>query len=82
MSARSFTFRSTSSPRHLAFGVARDGVRSPDTIMLWMLATKPITVVALAQVWERGKIALDDPVAKYIPAFGAKGRSSSPSVTC
>jgi CubicO group peptidase (beta-lactamase class C family) len=59
----------------LAFGMARDGVpMTPDTIMLWMSATKPITVVAVAQVWERGKIALDDPVAKYIPAFGAKGK--------
>jgi CubicO group peptidase (beta-lactamase class C family) len=59
----------------LAFGIARDGVpMTPDTIMLWMSATKPITVVALAQVWERGKIALDDPVAKYIPAFGIKGK--------
>lgn len=59
----------------LAFGMARDGVAmTPDTIMLWMSATKPITVIALAQVWERGKIALDDPVAKYIPAFGAKGK--------
>src|SRR5580704_9395308 len=59
----------------LAFGMARDGVAmTPDTIMLWMSATKPITVIALAQVWERGKIALDDPVAKYIPAFGARGK--------
>ena len=59
----------------LAFGIAREGVpMTPDTIMLWMSATKPITVVALAQVWERGKIALDDLVAKYIPAFGAKGK--------
>ena len=49
----------------LAFGMARDGVpMTPETIMLWMSATKPITVVALAQVWERGKIALDDRVAK------------------
>jgi CubicO group peptidase (beta-lactamase class C family) len=60
-----------------AFGMARDGVAmTPDTIMLWMSATKPITVIALAQVWERGKIALDDPVAKYIPAFGAKGKDA------
>jgi CubicO group peptidase (beta-lactamase class C family) len=59
----------------LAFGMARDGVAmTPDTIMLWMSSIKPITVVAVAQMWERGKIALDDPVAKYIPAFGAKGK--------
>ncbi len=54
----------------LAFGLAREGVAmTPDTIMMWMSSTKPITVVAVAQIWERGKIALDDPVAKYIPEF-------------
>ena len=59
----------------LAFGMARDGVpMTPDTIMLWMSSIKPITAVAVAQMWERGKIALDDPVAKYIPAFAAKGK--------
>ena len=59
----------------LAFGIARDGVpMTPDTIMLWMSSIKPITAVAVAQIWERGKIALDDPVAKYIPAFGDKGK--------
>ncbi len=59
----------------LAFGMARDGVpMTPDTIMLWMSSIKPITAVAVAQMWERGKIALDDPVAKYIPAFGAKDK--------
>ena len=35
----------------LAFGMARDGVpMTPETIMLWMSAIKPITVVALARV--------------------------------
>ena len=59
----------------LAFGIAHDGVpMTPDTIMLWMSSIKPITVVAVAQMWERGKIALDDVVAKYIPAFAAKGK--------
>jgi CubicO group peptidase (beta-lactamase class C family) len=59
----------------LAFGVARDGVAmTPDTITLWMSSIKPITVVAVARMWERGKIALDDPVASYIPEFGAWGK--------
>jgi CubicO group peptidase (beta-lactamase class C family) len=50
----------------LAFDSARDGVAmTPDTIILWMSSTKPITVIAVTQMWERGKIALDDPVAKY-----------------
>lgn len=31
--------------------------------------TKPITAVALMSLWEEGKLALDDPVHKYIPAF-------------
>jgi CubicO group peptidase (beta-lactamase class C family) len=59
----------------LAFGLAREGVpMTPATIMLWMSSTKPITVIAIAQMWERGKIALDDPVVKYIPEFGTRGK--------
>jgi CubicO group peptidase (beta-lactamase class C family) len=34
-----------------------------------MSMTKPITTVAVMQLVERGKVRLDDPVAKYIPAF-------------
>src|SRR5260370_5025404 len=63
----------------LAFGFALEGVRmTPDTIMLWMSATKPITVVPLAQVWEPAKIALDHLVAKYIPAFAAQPEDPTP----
>jgi CubicO group peptidase (beta-lactamase class C family) len=61
----------------LAFGLAREGVAmTPDTIMLWMSSTKPITAIAIAQIWERGKIALDDRVAKYIPEFSTRGKES------
>jgi CubicO group peptidase (beta-lactamase class C family) len=61
----------------LAFGLAREGVpMTPDTIMLWMSSTKPITAIAIGHIWERGKIALDDRVAKYIPELGAKGKES------
>lgn len=31
--------------------------------------TKPITAVAFMILWQEGKLALDDPVHKYIPAF-------------
>ena len=31
--------------------------------------TKPITTVAAMMLFEQGKLALTDPVAKYIPAF-------------
>src|SRR5260370_31742024 len=44
--------------------------------MLWMSSTKPITAIAIAQMWERGKVVLDDRVAKYIPEFGTRGKES------
>lgn len=49
---------------------------APDTLMLWMSATKPVAAVAVAQLWEQGLLDLDDPVAKHIPPFGVKGKES------
>ncbi|WP_156255481.1 serine hydrolase domain-containing protein [Sandarakinorhabdus oryzae] len=40
-----------------------------DTIFRIYSMTKPITSVALMMLIEQGKIALDDPVAKYIPEW-------------
>jgi CubicO group peptidase (beta-lactamase class C family) len=58
-----------------AVGEARPGVpMTPDTLMLWMSATKPVTAVCVAQLWERGLLQLDDPVAMHIPAFAAHGK--------
>jgi CubicO group peptidase (beta-lactamase class C family) len=31
--------------------------------------SKPITTVAVMMLYEQGKITLDEPIAKYIPAF-------------
>lgn len=31
--------------------------------------TKPVTGVALMQLWEEGKFGLDDPLARYLPEF-------------
>src|SRR5262249_1615716 len=59
----------------LAIGEARVGVPlSPDHLMLWMSCTKPITAVAVAQMWEKGLLSLDDRVARHIPEFGTKGK--------
>lgn len=40
-----------------------------DTIMRVYSMTKPITSVAAMTLHEQGKFKLDDPIAKYIPAF-------------
>jgi CubicO group peptidase (beta-lactamase class C family) len=33
--------------------------------------TKPVTGVALMQLWEQGKFGLDDPLSRYLPAFAS-----------
>ncbi|MEQ9316955.1 MAG: serine hydrolase domain-containing protein [Henriciella sp.] len=42
---------------------------SSDTIYRIYSMTKPITGVALMQLYEEGKFDLDDPLSKYIPEF-------------
>ncbi len=41
----------------------------PDSIFRIASMTKPITGVAMMQLWEQGKWKLSDPVAKFIPEF-------------
>jgi CubicO group peptidase (beta-lactamase class C family) len=40
-----------------------------DTIVRIYSMTKPVTTVAAMMLYEQGRFQLDDPVAKYIPAF-------------
>ena len=40
-----------------------------DTIFRLYSMTKPITAVAALRLWERGEFLLNEPVAKYLPAF-------------
>lgn len=42
-----------------------------DTLVQIFSMTKPVTGVALMQLWEQGKFRLDDPLAQYLPEFGA-----------
>lgn len=44
---------------------------TPDTIFRLHSMTKPITSVAAMMLIDEGSLSLDDPVAKYIPAFGS-----------
>ena len=45
-----------------------------DALMTWMSAVKPIGAVAIAQLWEKDRVALDDRVVDYIPEFGRQGK--------
>jgi CubicO group peptidase (beta-lactamase class C family) len=50
--------------------VATEISMSADTIFRLYSMSKPITTVMAMMLVEEGKLSLDDPVAKYIPAFG------------
>jgi CubicO group peptidase (beta-lactamase class C family) len=47
-----------------------------DDLMLWQSSTKPVAAVAIAQLWERGRLELDDPVARHIPEFAVHGKGA------
>ena len=49
--------------------VEADRPVEPDTIYRVYSMTKPITTVAALMLYEEGRFQLDDPIAKYIPAF-------------
>lgn len=58
----------------LRSGIRRQADGAPvgdDTIWRIYSMSKPVTGVALLQLWENGAFQLDDPVTKYFPEFGA-----------
>ncbi|MBL9136965.1 MAG: beta-lactamase family protein [Verrucomicrobiales bacterium] len=60
-----------------AFGARRDGeAMTTDTLPLWLSSGKPFTAIAVARLWEHGKVDLDAPVASYLPEFGVLGKSA------
>lgn len=55
-----------------AAGMADRAVNRPmrrDTIAQIYSMTKPVTGVALMQLWEQGRFRLDDPIAEYLPEY-------------
>jgi CubicO group peptidase (beta-lactamase class C family) len=42
-----------------------------DTLVQIYSMTKPVTGVALMQLWEQGKFGLDDPLSRYLPEFAS-----------
>jgi CubicO group peptidase (beta-lactamase class C family) len=66
--------------------IATEISMSADTIFRLYSMSKPITSVMAMMLVEDGKLALDDPVSKYIPAFagvkvGVENRSDDGKVT-
>jgi CubicO group peptidase (beta-lactamase class C family) len=62
---------------------ARTAPMKPDAVFRMYSMSKTVTSVAIMQLVEAGKISLEDPVAKFIPAFAdtkvyASGGSASP----
>ena len=49
--------------------IAKGTALKDDAIYRLYSMTKPVTAVALLMLLEQGKVALDDPVAKFIPGF-------------
>jgi CubicO group peptidase (beta-lactamase class C family) len=47
---------------------------TPETLFLLASVTKPVTATALMQLVERGRLLLDDSVARFIPEFGTAGK--------
>jgi CubicO group peptidase (beta-lactamase class C family) len=45
-----------------------------DALFVIASITKPVTATAIMMLLERGKLALDDRVADYVPAFAANGK--------
>ncbi|HVV27434.1 MAG TPA: serine hydrolase domain-containing protein [Rhizomicrobium sp.] len=68
-----------------AIDLARGTSMREDAIFRLYSMTKPVTAVALLMLLEEGRIALDDPVARFIPGFAglklADGREAGGAMT-
>ena len=55
----------------VAVGEAQAGQRlAVDDVMLWYSSGKPVTTVAVLQLWEQGRLGLDDRVGNFIAGWG------------
>jgi len=52
--------------------IARGVDATPDTIYRIYSMTKPLTAVAVMLLYEDGRFQLDDPITRYLPAFGGQ----------
>lgn len=62
-------------PQSACYGQASPGREmTEDTILPWLSASKAVAAVAIAQLWELGRVDLDAPVAMVIPEFATHGK--------
>jgi CubicO group peptidase (beta-lactamase class C family) len=60
----------------VALGDASPGVPlSREHLLAWASSSKPVAAIAIGQLWERGALALDDRVTRFLPSFGAGGKA-------
>jgi CubicO group peptidase (beta-lactamase class C family) len=60
-----------------ACGEARKGVpMRSDSVVQWFSAGKPLTALAVAQLYEKGLVRIEAPVSDYIPEFGRQGKEA------
>ena len=50
------------------------GELKTEQVLPWLSAGKPITAVAIAQLWEKELLELDDAVSRHIPDFAKRGK--------
>jgi len=54
-----------------AIGESRPGrALRTDDVMLWYSSGKPLTTVAVLQLWEQGRVGLDDPIRDFVDGWG------------
>lgn len=58
-------------------GLAAPGVpMTSETVNPWLSSGKPLTAVLIAQLQEQGRLDWNDPVMKFVPEFGSRGKES------
>jgi len=40
----------------------------------WLSSGKPLTAMAIGLLWQRGLLRLDDPIVRFVPEFGVRGK--------
>ncbi len=77
LGAQLYVSRAGATIADLGIGEAQAGVAMRrDHLMLWMSSVKLVTAIAIAQMWERGRLDLDDRIARHIPEFAANGKDT------